>query len=822
MTSYARVAVNVPSMAGVFDYAVPEALAGQVMPGSLITVPFGRQTVQAVVLDLPGEPSVAETRELLSVLDPEPVLTGAQIRLARHISESTLTPMAAAVGLFLPPGIAREGDTQYSVSSVQSSVEELGEVQKRVVRLLEERGPLRGRQIDQSLAGIEWRKAASSLVKRGVLESRSVLPPARVRPKYIRTAQLAVPLEAAEGAMRGLGNTAATQRRREKALRYLMARPEAINVSWVYAESGCNLADLQELAQRQLINLMETEEWRDPLQHVEQRITPRAEIAFSDEQAAAWKQIAAGIEQAADGKKVKPFLLQGVTGSGKTEIYIRAACETVACGRQAIILVPEIALTPQTVQRFLQRFPGQTGLIHSRLSDGERYDTWRRARMGKLQVIIGARSALFAPLPNLGLIVVDECHDASYYQSDPPFYNAARLAQAYAEISSAACILGSATPSLGQRRQSEMGGSVRLELSQRVGPRASDGTAEKLDMPAVRVVDMREELTAGNRGILSRELRAALEHTLERGEQAILFMNRRGSATYVFCRTCGYAMKCPRCDTPLTYHAAVGETVLCHHCGYTRPMPRKCPECGNLSMRAYGLGTEKVEAQVQREFPSVRTLRWDWETTHEKNAHEVILAHFAAGRADVLIGTQMLAKGLDLPRVTLVGMVLADVGLFLPDPFAAERVFQVLTQVAGRAGRRALGGRVILQTFVPEHYAIRAAAAQDVDAFYRDEAAQRRRLGYPPFTGLLRLEVRHSEAGQAEREAQALAVKIRRQILGEKRKAVNILGPVPCFYGRLEGKYRWQIILRGADLRGLLPERLSPNWRIEVEPVSLL
>jgi primosomal protein N' (replication factor Y) len=285
---------------------------------------------------------------------------------------------------------------------------------------------------------------------------------------------------------------------------------------------------------------------------------------------------------------------------------------------------------------------------------------------------------------------------------------------------------------------------------------------------------------------------------------------------------CGFAMKCPRCDTPLTYHPASGETLRCHRCGYARQMPRKCPECGNLSMRAYGLGTEKVEAEVQLEFPEARTLRWDWETTREKDAHEVILGHFAAGRADVLIGTQMLAKGLDLPRVTLVGMVLADVGLYLPDPFAAERVFQVLTQVAGRAGRRALGGRAVLQTFEPNHYAIRAAAAHDVNAFYMEEAAQRRRLGYPPFAGLMRLEVRHYESQRAEREAQSLAAKIRKQIQTERRKAVNILGPAPCFHTRLGGKYRWQIILRGADLRGLLPEHAGPHWRIEVEPASLL
>ncbi len=822
MTIYARVAVNVPSMAGVFDYAVPPTLDGQVKAGSLVTAAFGKRVVQAVVLELLDHPSVAETKELSSLLDPLPVLTEAQIRLAYNLSKATLSPLAQVVSLFLPPGLGQRADVLYSLSPVSPSSEELAEVQKTVIRLLQDRGPLRSRQLDRSLPRTEWRKAVLSLVKRGILESRSVLPLPTVRPKYIRTAQLAVTPDAAIAAIPRLGNTGSTQSRREKALQYLISRPEAVNVSWVYAESGCTLADLQELAERQLITLMETEVWRDPLQRVGTSPVPHREVVFSNEQAAAWNEIEDAIHAAAQGTKLKPFLLQGVTGSGKTEIYIRAACDAVACGRQAIILVPEISLTPQTVQRFLERFPGQTGLIHSRLSDGERYDTWRRARLGLLKIVIGPRSALFAPLPDIGLIVVDECHDMSYYQADPPFYDAARIAQAYAEINSAVCILGSATPSVVQQYQAETGRSVRLPLIQRVGPRADSGTAEMLELPAVRVVDMREELKAGNRGILSRELRDALQHTLKQGEQAILFMNRRGSATYVFCRACGYAMKCPRCETPLTYHAASGYTLLCHRCGYTRQMIHKCPECGNLSMRAYGLGTERVEAEVQVEFPKARILRWDWETTREKNAHEIILGHFAAGRADVLIGTQMIAKGLDLPRVTLVGMVLADVGLHLPDPFAAERVFQVLTQVAGRAGRRAPGGSAILQTFEPEHYAIRAAAAQDLAAFYVEESAQRRRLGYPPFSGLLRLEVRHTDARAAEREAQLLATSLRRQARVENHQSITVTGPVPCFYPRLDGKYRWQIVLRGADPRTLLPERLAPNWRIEVEPVSLL
>jgi primosomal protein N' (replication factor Y) len=496
--------------------------------------------------------------------------------------------------------------------------------------------------------------------------------------------------------------------------------------------------------------------------------------------------------------------------------------EVVGAGRQAVILVPEIALTPQTVQRFLTHFPGQVGLIHSRLSDGERYDTWRRARAGSVQVVIGPRSALFSPLPRVGLIVLDECHDSSYHQAEPPFYDAAAAAQAYARMCGAACIMGSATPSVAQRHRSDIGELVRLELRQRVAAASQVSPSPALDLPSVEVVDMRVELKQGNRGIFSGELNAGIAQVLDRGEQAILFLNRRGSATHVFCRNCGYVARCPRCETPLTFHVTAGERLLCHRCGYTRQIPKTCPECGSRDIRAYGLGTEKVEAAVLGAFPKARTLRWDWESTRRKEAHELILHHFASGQADILIGTQMLAKGLDLPRVTLVGIVMADVGLFLPDPFAAERVFQLLTQVAGRAGRSTLGGRVILQTFAPEHYVIQSARGHDVDGFHAIELDQRRRLGFPPFTRLVRLEYRHHDAVKAEEEARALAASLKRRMEASPMAAGGMIGPAPCFFSKVDGKYRWQLILRGADPSPFLAGQRLSEWRVEADPTSLL
>jgi primosomal protein N' (replication factor Y) len=823
MTIFVQIAVNVPSIAGVFDYSLPENLSARVGIGHLVLAPFGKQTVQGVVLHFIDQSSIPQTKDITDLVDPEPVLTPEQIALAESLAESTLSPLAAIIALFLPPGLSQQADVLYDIShsnfDQSMSNFDLPNIASRLIKLLQKRGALRGRQIDRAFARIEWRRTAQVLVKRGILASQSVLPPAGVRPKFVRRAQLAVPPETAETIMPNLGSTDVTTRRREKALRLLIEQPEAINVAWVYAESGCNLTDLQVLAERGLLTLQETEIWRDPLEKIENWKAEKRDLLLTNEQDRAWQKVRTAINAVSSSK---PFLLQGVTGSGKTELYLRATEEVILRGKQAIILVPEISLTPQIVRRFLARFPGQVGLIHSKLSEGERYDTWRRARMGLLKVIIGPRSALFAPLKNPGLIVLDECHDASYYNSEPPFYNALSAAEIYSRIFGGVCILGSATPSLIQRFRAEMGESIRLELTQRLSSDPQIETAQGLDLPSIHTVDLREELKAGNRGIFSRELVEELGETLKRGEQAILFLNRRGTATYVFCRDCGYVLKCPRCDAPLTYHISTGEKLLCHRCGYERQMPKRCPECGSSNIRAYGLGSEKVEAEVQTLFPKARTLRWDWETTRQKDAHEIILSHFTAGRADVLVGTQMLAKGLDLPRVTLVGIVLADVGLYLPDPFAVERVFQVLTQVAGRAGRSSRGGQVVLQTFSPDHYAIQAAARHDVNGFYKEELAERKRLGYPPYSQLVRLEYRHYDPTRVKKEVEGLTLKLREQIKVEGRKSTNIIGPTPCFFSKLDGKLRWQIVLRGMDLLPLLRGRLLSDWRVEVEPISLL
>ena len=839
---YATIAVNVPSVAGVFDYSIPEDLVGSIGVGHLVIVPFGRQKVQGVILRIVDQPSVSETKVILEIVDPDPVLTSVQIALAEWMAEATLSPLAAIIKLMLPAGLSQQADVRYGIRdsvignresgtyhNSQLPITDLSQTQSRILKILTDRGPLRGRQIDTHFRNVDWRKSAEWLVRRGVLEKKSVLPPPRVRSKYIRVAQLAVPPEEAEAALPDLGKKEATQKRRSTALRYLMRELDEVNVSWVYAESGCNLADLKILEERGLIVFRENEIWRDPLEKVEKRLenrgVERSSIpTLTFEQKKAWEKI----HQDFSGSTHQLFLLHGVTGSGKTELYIRAAEEAVRRGGQAIILVPEIALTPQTVRRFLARFPGQVGLIHSKLSEGERYDTWRRARAGLLKVIIGPRSALFAPLSNIGLIAMDECHDGSYYQSEPPFYHAVNAARAYASLCGAVFMMGSATPSIAQRWDADTGKSTLLELPRRIASAQETEPHQHLDLPPVSVVDMREELKAGNRGIFSRDLLGALGDTLERGEQAILFLNRRGTATYVFCRDCGYTLKCPQCDTPLTFHIEEKERLSCHHCGYTRQKPKNCPECGGAHIREYGLGSERVEMEVGRLFPSARVLRWDWETTRQKDAHEIILSHFASHRADVLVGTQMLAKGLDLPLVTLVGIVLADVGLSLPDPFSAERVFQVLEQVAGRAGRSVRGGQVVMQTFQPEHPVIQAAAGHDYAGFYQGELENRRALGYPPFGRLVRLEYRDRENERAQAEAEKTAGRLKSRIDAEGRLQTTLIGPVPCFFSKLRGEYRWQIVLRGPNPIELLqnqrfdPQRDLSGWRVEVDPTSLL
>jgi primosomal protein N' (replication factor Y) len=674
------------------------------------------------------------------------------------------------------------------------------------------------------------------LLRKGAVTSQAVLLPPNVRPKLIRTVQIRCSPDEALRQRDGLARSGSDAlARRQAVLDFLLREPFPLEAAWVISITGAKMTDLEKLAELGLVALGESEVWRDPVEDLDVTISHAPEL--TQDQASVLAKV---LDQLTAPAPKKPMTLFGVTGSGKTEIYLQAVSECLRLGKQAIILVPEIALTPQTVRRFLARFPGQVGLIHSRLSDGERYDTWRRARTGSLPVIVGPRSALFMPLPNLGLIVIDECHEPSYAQSDTePRYNAVTAAVEFARISDCLLLMGSATPEVSRMQAAVRNGWPILSLSSRILAHTeavekqmeavgrarpalpAEGSAASLPLPPVRVVDMRRELAAGNRSIFSQELQDSLRHVLENQEQAILFLNRRGSATYVFCRACGHSLVCPRCDLPLTFHTD-SAALICHTCNYRRQLPKTCPACGSDQIRQFGAGTEKVEQLVGEMFPQARVLRWDAETTRQKGTHDLLLSNFLHRRSDILVGTQMLAKGLDLPLVTLVGVVLADVGLNLPDYRAGERTFQLLTQVAGRAGRSPLGGKVVLQTFQPEDYVIQAAAAQDYRRFYKLELEYRRKMNYPPFSRLVRLEYRHAERTEAEAEARKMAARLLAWIDEAEASSVELIGPVPCFFARQNSLYRWQIVLRGNDPAMVLRGRALPDWRIEVDPQDLL
>ena len=840
MAEYFAIAVNVPKVSGNFHYHAPEELKGRLKPGHLVQVPFGPRRVQGVVLETVADPEVPETKPIELLLDEIPVLTDLQLQLARILAATTLAPVAACVSLMLPPGIGKVSDVQYALTQGRKNESvELPPAQKRIVELLSDRGPLRSRQVSRALPRKNWRSSIGALVHKGYVEATPLAPVPSVRPKTTRTVERT---SAIDGDVK-LGRGAA-QARRGKILELLGNEAGPVDASRLLEESGGKSADLTALTKLGLVRLSERELFRDPLDELTYDLSHPPELTADQERV--WEHVHKALAPKQRGQATKPILLHGVTGSGKTEIYLQAVAKTLTMGRQAIVLVPEIALTPQTARRFLERFPNQVGLIHSELSEGERYDTWRRARAGRLPVIIGPRSALFAPLGDIGLIVIDEEHDDSYYEAGQlPHYHARAVALEYARLTGAVCLMGSATPDIGSYFDAEQGRWDLLQLparilahrdtarahNERIGRvsryQKAGEDASALDLPHVEIVDMRGEMRAGNRSIFSRAMQNELKQVIEDGQQAILFLNRRGTATYIFCRDCGHVLRCPNCDNPLTQHLVAGNSrpgsaLICHHCGYTRQVPRTCPNCGSAQIRHYGTGTETVEAEVLSLFPNARTLRWDRSSTRTKRAHERILLDFSRQKADVLVGTQMLAKGLDLPLVTLVGVVLADVGLQLPDYRASERVFQVLTQVAGRAGRSPLGGKVILQTFQPDHYAIRAAARHDYGAFYTEESRRRKELRYPPFAQLLRLEHRHLDSRKAQQNAEQMAETLSKVLSREQRRGTEMVGPAPCYYSRINRQYRWQILLKGADPASLLDGVKVSGWRLEVNPPSLL
>jgi primosomal protein N' (replication factor Y) len=865
-------------------YLIPDALAGKVTPGVVVAVPLQKKLTTGVVVDVGQAQAPLDLKPIHALLDDKPALTPAQLALARWISDEYYASLGRCCALMVPPGFTAKSAWVYALATEDAKRKTQDHVAvsprsssvttaDRIIEVLRLRGPLVESKLSAAMKGIiAWRGTLKRLVKEGTVVRSSTLKPPVAQPRKTSLAQLAIGDATLELVLANLQSNRKLQpqvkARRAEVLTYLQARSGIAWADWIFAETGANRADLIWLAEQGYLILGDAERWRDPLADID--YVPKTAPPLTEDQQRAWDAIKLKIEneKLTKGESLSQFsifnsqfLLRGVTGSGKTEIYMRAVEAVLRQGRGAIVLVPEISLTPQTARRFLERFPGRVALIHSKLKPGERFDTWRRIRSGELPVVVGARSALFAPVPNPGLIVLDEEHDPSYKQTSSPWYDARRVARQYAELTGATLIFGSATPSLESwyhissvkvsRDNLTPDNLTLLELPNRVRGHATrieqqgvrlgvHATAEReaeavayQSLPAVQVIDMRAELRGGNAGMFSGVLFNALGETLRRGEQAILFLNRRGTASSVICRDCGHAMRCPNDDTPLTLHVdderrttddgrqssiVNRQSLRCHQCDYTEPAPAKCPACGSARIRFIGIGTQRIEQEIARHFPQARVVRWDRDTASKASADQM-LQRFVNRQADVLVGTQMIAKGLDLPLVTLVGVVLADVGLFLPDFRASERVFNLLAQVAGRAGRGLLPGRVIVQTYNPEQPAIAFAGQHDVQGFVRYELAQRKLLNLPPFTRLIRFEF----DAEAEADARLACELLARQLRARVPKPTDVIGPAQAYFTRRNKRYRWQVLVRTHSPRELLEGLDIPRgWVVDVDPISVL
>ncbi len=826
-----------------FHYSLPPHLQRRVLPGQLVWVPFGPRELPGVVLALSTSTLVEQTRPVLDVIDPQPVLTPYQIELMRWMSQYYQAPLHRVAWSMFPPGISWEPEVTLHLEQAAQTPARTTEEEQWVIDFLHQHGPGPIAEVERRLQQCGTKNARpvlDGMVRKGWLRKELNVRGPQVKPKTEAIVQLPAPLR--EEDLAALSR--APQQR--AVLRHVQQEAEkegfpfSIPLSELCQQAGVGRSVVDHLVGRGLLLLSHREVRRDPLAGREFVATEPPRL--TPDQEAAWQSIATALEST----RGRVFLLHGVTGSGKTEIYLRALAEVLRLGGQGIVLVPEISLTPQTIRRFAARFRDRLAVLHSGLSAGERYDEWRRIRAGAADVVIGPRSALFAPLPRLKLIVLDEEHEWTYKQQEMPCYHARDVACKLAELTGALVILGSATPDVVSYYRAQHEEYALLHLPQRImghvhsieQQREELGVGEKqapvkglgpgyaeacyMDLPPVEVVDLRAELRAGNRSPFSRSLQQAMQVALAAEQQVILFLNRRGAATFVMCRDCGHVIRCPTCTVTLTYHADSDE-LRCHHCNYRGLVPSACPACGSKRIRSFGIGTQKVEQLVHELFPEARVLRWDRDVTGGKDAHELLLTEFVSHRADVLIGTQMIAKGLDLPLVTLVGVVTADTALHLPDFRASERTFQLLTQVAGRAGRSILGGKVIVQTYAPQHFCIQAASRHDYEGFYRQELEFRRQQRYPPFSRLVRLLFTDTSARKCAAESEGLQRLLSSTMSRLGIADVDMIGPAPCFVERIRGRYRWQIVLRGpAPARILSGLPLPAGWQVDVDPVSLL
>ncbi|ADV96597.1 primosomal protein N' [Bacillus subtilis] len=771
-----------------FDYKIPDHLKGMIKTGMRVIVPFGPRKIQGFVTavkeasDLSGK-SVKEVEDLL---DLTPVLTEELMILSSWLSDKTLSFKITALQAMLPAALKAKYEKELKIAHG-------ADLPPQVERLFSETKTL----LYSDIPDHETLKLIQRHVQKGDIDVTYKVAQ-KTNKKMVRHIQANASKEELAKQAEGLSRQAAKQ---QAILHFLISEPEGVKIpaAELCKKTDTSSATIKTLIQKGLLKESYEEVYRDPYQ--DKMFKKTEPLPLTDEQRAAFEPI----RETLDSDEHKVFLLHGVTGSGKTEIYLQSIEKVLAKGKEAIVLVPEISLTPQMVNRFKGRFGSQVAVMHSGLSTGEKYDEWRKIHRKEVRLVVGARSAIFAPFENLGMIIIDEEHESSYKQEEMPRYHAKEVAIKRAEHHSCPVVLGSATPTLESYARAQKGVYELLSLKHRVNHRV---------MPEVSLVDMREELRNGNRSMFSVELMEKLEETIAKGEQAVLFLNKRGYSSFVMCRDCGYVPQCPHCDISMTYHR-YGQRLKCHYCGHEEPVPHTCPECASEHIRFFGTGTQRVEEELTKVLPSARVIRMDVDTTSRKGAHEKLLSAFGEGKADILLGTQMIAKGLDFPNVTLVGVLSADTTLHIPDFRSAEKTFQLLTQVSGRAGRHEKPGHVIIQTYTPSHYSIQLTKTHDYETFYQHEMAHRREQSYPPYYYLALVTVSHEEVAKAAVTAEKIAHFLKANCGADTK----ILGPSASPIARIKDRYRYQCVIKykqETQLSALL-KKILEHYKREIE-----
>lgn len=762
--SIAKVIVDVPAkqINQTFDYSIPVRLEEILEPGMRVIVPFGPRKITGFVLETASTSAYDKLKDLIDVLDITPVLTEELLSLGQWLADETISLYITAYQVMLPQVLK----SQYKKELVRMTDDAL---EPSLESLFAGRDIVTFEEFERSTIGYhQVLKAINS----GDIQV-NYLVKSRITKKTETVIKPGVADHLLEEAYNDMSNNAKKQR---ELLAYFIQNPDTITKKQLMAKIGTGSSTIKALLDKKLLISMKQEIYRNP--YNDAAIERTTALTLTDQQ----KEAIEPIKQSLTDHRHDVFLLHGVTGSGKTEIYLQAIEDVINQGKEAIVLVPEISLTPQMVHRFKGRFGSDVAVMHSALSSGEKYDEWRKIYHRQVKVVVGARSAIFAPFENLGIIIIDEEHETSYKQEDQPKYHARDVAIWRAKHHNCPVILGSATPTLETYARAKKGVYQLATLSKRTNEKA---------MPEVEIVDMRNELHEGNRTMFSRKLREKIETCIAKKEQIVLLLNRRGYSTFVMCRDCGHVKECPHCDIALTYHKNLNQ-LKCHYCSYEEPMPTICPECSSELIRYFGTGTQRVEEALTQLIPEARIVRMDVDTTRRKGAHEKLLTQFGNGEADILLGTQMIAKGLDFENVTLVGVLTADSMLHLPDFRSSEKTFQLLTQVSGRAGRHELPGEVIVQTYTPDHYSIELASQYSFTEFYMKEMAMRKTFHYPPYVFLTLVTVSHPNKVKVVQTTQ----KIVQSLLQKVKEDTIILGPTPSPMARIKDRYRYQCMVK--------------------------